>query len=64
MGLEEIQKQIRDNRGTIRNYGVNKIGLFGSWVRGEQKPDSDIDMLVFFDPDKLTFDNYMDLNFF
>jgi predicted nucleotidyltransferase len=45
-------------------YGVNKIGLFGSWVRGEQKPDSDIDMLVFFDPDKLTFDNYMDLNFF
>jgi hypothetical protein len=64
MGLEEIRKQIRDNRGTIRNYGVSKIGFFGSYIRNEQTPDSDIDMLVFFDPDKLTFDNYMDLTFF
>lgn len=64
MGLEEIRKQIRQHSGTIRNYGVSKIGFFGSYIRNEQNPDSDIDMLVFFDPDKLTFDNYMDLTFF
>jgi len=64
MSFEEIRKQVLDKRSAIRNFGVSKIGFFGSWVRGEQKPDSDIDMLVFFDPDKLTFNNYMDLTFF
>lgn len=27
-------------------YGVIEIGLFGSYVRGEQRPDSDLDILV------------------
>ncbi len=30
-------------------FGVSEIGVFGSWVRGEQRPDSDIDLLVEFD---------------
>lgn len=64
MSFEEIRKQILDKRQTIRAFGVNKIGFFGSYVRGEQKPDSDIDLLVYFDPDKLNFDAYMDLTFF
>lgn len=29
-----------------QKYGVNKIGLFGSYVRGEAKEDSDIDIAV------------------
>jgi uncharacterized protein len=29
-------------------YGVKEIGIFGSYVRGEQKPKSDIDVLVAF----------------
>jgi predicted nucleotidyltransferase len=29
-------------------YKVNKIGYFGSYARGEQKDDSDIDILVEF----------------
>jgi predicted nucleotidyltransferase len=64
MSFEEIRKQILDQRRTIRAFGVNKIGFFGSYVRGEQSPDSDIDLLVYFDPDKLNFDSYMDLTFF
>lgn len=31
--------------------------LFGSYARGEQKPDSDIDILVLIDKDKITFDD-------
>ena len=27
-------------------YGVTEIGLFGSYVRGEQQPDSDVDILI------------------
>lgn len=64
MSFEEIRKQVLDKRQTIKGFGVNKIGFFGSYVRGEQKPESDIDLLVFFEPDKLNFDSYMELTFF
>jgi excisionase family DNA binding protein len=43
-------------------FGVRKIGIFGSTVRGEAGPDSDIDVLV--ELDDPTFDRYMDLKFF
>ena len=33
-----------------RHYGVQELSLFGSAVRGEMRPDSDIDILVEFDP--------------
>ncbi len=29
-----------------RDYGVRVVGVFGSYVRNEQRPDSDIDILV------------------
>jgi len=32
-----------------QRYGVAKLGLFGSYVRGEQGPGSDLDVLVEFD---------------
>ena len=35
------------------------MGLFGSYVREEQSPDSDIDILVHFKPEQETFDNLM-----
>lgn len=42
--LEKICKQ----------YGVEFLGVFGSTVRGEDKPDSDVDLLVRFSPDSHT----------
>jgi predicted nucleotidyltransferase len=38
--------------------------LFGSFVRGEQHPGSDIDLLVEFEPTRKTFDGFMALSFF
>ncbi|MBE3570382.1 MAG: nucleotidyltransferase family protein [Bacillales bacterium] len=46
-----------------QKYGVKRIGLFGSYSRGEQKDSSDIDVLVEFTDDAMTFDNYMNLKF-
>ena len=63
MGFDEIRRRILDNRQKIRQYGV-RIGFFGSSVRGQQRKDSDIDLLVFFDEGKLSFSSYMDLNFY
>ncbi len=43
-------------------FGVKRIGLFGSYARGEASQTSDIDVLVEFDVP--TCDKYMDLKFF
>ncbi len=61
---EEILELIRLNQGKIRSYGVRKLGLFGSFVRGGQKPESDIDLLVEFHQGRKNFDNFIQLAFF
>lgn len=62
MTREEILKKVEENRETIRGFGVRRLGIFGSYARGEQSEASDMDFLVEFE--KKTFDNYMDLKFF
>lgn len=47
-----------------QKYGVKKIGIFGSFARGEEKESSDIDVLVDFNEGAKTFDHFMDLKFF
>ena len=54
-----ILKTLRDNDEALRKYSVKKIGLFGSYARGEQKRGSDIDLLVDFE--RPTYDNFYDL---
>jgi uncharacterized protein len=60
----DILRALRQNRGRIASFGVRRIGLFGSFARGEQRPDSDVDLLVEFEPAQKTFDNFMGLSFF
>jgi len=52
---------MRAHKSRLATYGINRIGLFGSYVRDEQQPESDIDILVDFESGKETFDNLMDL---
>jgi len=52
------------NKEKILNYGARRLGLFGSFVRGEQKESSDIDLLVEFIPGKKTYDNFINLVYF
>ncbi len=61
---QDIFSVLEENRLRLRALGVKKIGLFGSFLRGEQRPDSDIDLLVQFEPGQKTFDNFMELSFF
>jgi len=64
LASEEITKKLEENMEKIKQYGVKRIGLFGSYAKDEQKKESDIDILVEFEEGKKTFDNYMDLKFF
>ena len=45
-------------------FGVKRIGIFGSFARGEQKRTSDVDVLVEFVNGQATFDNFMQLVYF
>jgi hypothetical protein len=49
---QEITDKLRKKRDILKQYGVKKIGLFGSYVRGENKKYSDIDLVVEFDRKK------------
>lgn len=52
-----------DHQSQIKALGVRRLGLFGSFVRGEQNSQSDVDLLVEFEPGRKTFDNFMNLCF-
>ena len=60
----EISSRIIKYWNEIEKFGVRKLWLFGSYVKGEQKEKSDIDILVEFEQGLKTFDNYMELKFF
>ncbi len=63
--FEEIMDILKKHKNEIKNkFGVKEFGIFGSYVRNEQKEDSDIDILVEFKEGYKTFDNYMDLKFY
>jgi uncharacterized protein len=48
----------------LKEFGVKRWGVFGSFARGEQSNRSDVDILVEFEPGKKSFDNFMHLAFF
>lgn len=44
--IENIKKILTDEKIILSGIGIDQIGIFGSFVRGDEKPDSDIDILV------------------
>jgi uncharacterized protein len=62
MDRDEILRKLEENRGTIRGYGVCRLGIFGSYACGGPKEGSDMDFLVRFE--QATFHSYFDLKFF
>ena len=72
-GIEKMQKpknvktdvirKIEETRSELtRRFTVRRIGVFGSFARGNEGQESDVDILV--ELTEPTFDNYMDLKFF
>jgi len=47
--LEKLKKIIRENEETLKNdFKIKKIAIFGSFARGKQKKNRDIDILIEF----------------
>jgi uncharacterized protein len=46
---KEIEKILKKNKSYLKKkYHVEKIGIFGSYARGQEYNDSDVDILVTF----------------
>lgn len=54
---------LKAHQAELRNFGVARLGLFGSFVRDEATPQSDVDILVEFGADKKGFAVFMELAF-
>ena len=58
---EDVFTLLRQNGARLRDFGVARLSVFGSFVREESNDDSDVDILVEFEPERETFDNFLDL---
>jgi predicted nucleotidyltransferase len=52
-----VLKGMEQHKTKFRKFGVRRIGLFGSFLKGKQNKKSDIDIIVKFS--KPSFDNYV-----
>ena len=50
MDRRDIIAILRENEAPLRQRGVRHAALFGSCARGEQRPDSDVDIMIEVDP--------------
>lgn len=61
----QVLSLLQDHKQELYHFGVRRCGLFGSFVRDTAIHDrSDVDVLVAFDPEQKTFDNFISLAFF
>jgi uncharacterized protein len=60
---DEVHARIGMAREQIEALGVRRLALFGSVIRGEARPESDVDLLVQFAPGTKSLDSFMALCF-
>ena len=53
---------LKNNKNKIDSFGVKRLGVFGSFIRGEQRDVSDVDILVEFEKKKKNYKNYLALS--
>jgi uncharacterized protein len=65
LNKESLLQLLRSHGSEIKSFGVKHLGVFGSFVRDIAiKENSDIDLLIEFEKDKKTYDNFIELSFY
>lgn len=61
LDAEAVRTLLYGRRHRLRALGVRRIGVFGSVARGEARANSDLDVVVDFDPGQKTYDRFLAL---
>jgi len=64
LNKETVIALIKQNKNKLEEFGVEEIGLFGSFATGNETEKSDVDILVNLNKNKKTFRNFLSLNYF
>ncbi len=57
----DVVERLSNAEAEIRRQRVRRLALFGSFVRDEARPDSDVDLYVEFVPGQKSFDRFVRL---
>lgn len=60
----DVLARVSQQQHQLSHFGVKRLGVFGSFVHDQQNDESDIDVLVEFEPGHKSFDNFIHLAFF
>jgi hypothetical protein len=61
----QVLALLQEYQHELHRFGVRRCGVFGSFVRDSAiHNQSDVDILVDFEPEQKTFDNFIHLSFF
>jgi predicted nucleotidyltransferase len=58
---EDVFALLRQSGAQLRRFGVGRLSVFGSFARGEPSDESDVDILVEFEPGQESFNNFLAL---
>jgi predicted nucleotidyltransferase len=61
---QQAFERIQSHQSALKQFGAARLGLFGSFVRGEQTEKSDIDFVVEFQEGKKTFRNFINIVYY
>lgn len=61
---QDVYTLLKENKSQLQQFGVIKLGLFGSFITNNQSKSSDIDLLVEFAKNKKTFRNFINTAYF
>ena len=61
---QDVYTLLKENKSQLQQFGVIKLGLFGSFITNNQSNSSDIDLLVEFAKNKKTFRNFINTAYF